>query len=155
MRESSSGVTATYDGTAAGMYVEQDPNDPVDTHRQGEFTADVSLKADNGMVSGDIDDFVTMPTGGSAQPRTAERWVVRLRVNAMTGDGFLGGTTAYIDNLSGVKSGTWTNSPVEAHANAAVTPGIRDTTPPAITGTFNTRVVDFVHLLGAFGAKKR
>ena len=37
--------TATYDGTAVGMYVEQDPNNAVDTHRQGEFTADVHLTA--------------------------------------------------------------------------------------------------------------
>ena len=148
-------VTATYDGTAAGMYVEQDPNDPVDTHRQGEFTADVSLQVDNGTLSGDIDDFVTTPTGGSAQPRTADRWVVRLRSAAMTGDGFLAGTTAYIDNLSGVKSGTWTDFPVAAHANAADADGMANSTPPAITGTFNTRIVDFVHILGAYGAHKR
>ena len=148
-------VTATYDGTAAGMYVEQDPNDPVDTHRQGEFTADVSLKVDDGTLSGDIDDFVTTPTGGSAQPRTADRWVVRLRSAAMTGDGFLANTTAYIDNLSGVKSGTWSNFPVAAHANAADATGMADTTPPAITGTFNTHIVDFVHILGAYGAHKR
>ena len=37
---------ATYDGVAVGAYVEQDPNDPVDTHRQGEFTADVFLDGD-------------------------------------------------------------------------------------------------------------
>ena len=42
--------TATYDGTAVGMYVEQDPNNAVDTHRQGEFTADVFLEVSNAGV---------------------------------------------------------------------------------------------------------
>ena len=142
------GVTATYDGTAVGMYVEQDPNDAVDTHRQGEFTADVDLIISNGNpvtgLTGTIDDFVTTPTGGSAAPRTSARWVVRLRDMTDTND-----PTAVIDNLTGVKSGSWEYTPVPAHRNAS------DTTPPAVTGTFNTRILDFVHLLGAFGADKR
>ncbi|MCE2476150.1 MAG: hypothetical protein J4F47_11505 [Alphaproteobacteria bacterium] len=134
--------TATYDGTAVGMYVEQDPNNAVDTHRQGEFTADVFLQVDgaaDSTVSGTIDDFVTTPTGGSAAPRTSARWLVRLKAD----------DTATIDNLTGTKSGSWEQTFVKAHEDAA------DDTPPAVTGTFNTRILDFVHLLGAFGAEKR
>ena len=73
--------TATYDGTAVGMYLEQDSNNAVDTHRQGEFTADVFLEVSNAAsntISGTIDDFVNTPTDGSAAPRTSARWVVRL-----------------------------------------------------------------------------
>ena len=135
--------TATYDGTAVGMYVEQDPNNAVDTHRQGEFTADVFLEVSDAAsttISGTIDDFVTTPTDGSAAPRTSARWVVRL-MNT--------GNVAEIDNLTGVKSGSWEHSFVQAHEHAA------DHIPPAVTGTFNTRILDFVHLLGAFGAEKR
>ena len=135
-----SNITAMYDGTAVGMYVEQDPNNAVDTHRQGEFTADVDLRVSgNQDLTGTIDDFVTTPTGGSAAPRTSARWVVDL----------LGSDLATIRNLPGVKNGIWKSSFVPAHKNAS------DATPPAVTGTFNTRVLDFVHLLGAFGADKR
>ena len=133
------GLTARYDGTAVGMYVEQDPNDPVDTHRQGEFTANVGLKVDDGTVTGTIGDFETTPTDGSAAPRTSRRWLVELE----------DGGQATIENLTGVKSGSWERSFVPAHANAS------DTEPPAVTGTFNTRILDFVHLHGAIGAEKR
>ena len=139
--------TATYDGTAVGMYVEQDPNNAVDTHRQGEFTADVFLEVSNAAsttIRGTIDDFVTTPTDGSAAPRTSARWVVRL-LNTPDTDG----NTAVIDNLTGIKSGGWESQFVHAHQYAT------DNTPPAVTGTFNTRILDFVHLLGAFGAEKR
>ena len=139
--------TASYDGTAVGMYVEQDPTDPVDTHRQGEFVADVDLSV-SGAVStleGTIDDFVTTPTGGSAAPRTAGRWVVDLNVDLNDGNN----KTARIRTLTGVKDGNWVSEFVLAHQYAA------DDEPPAVTGTFNTRVADFVHLLGAFGAEKR
>ena len=134
------GVTATYDGDAVGMYVEQDPNNAVDTHRQGEFTADVFLRADDGDVSGTIGDFVTRPTGGSSAPRTADRWLVRLNQN----------NSAIIDNLAGVKSGYWARAFVPPHDNAAT-----GTEPPAVVGAFNTRIDAFLHLVGSFGANKR
>ena len=154
--------TATYDGTAVGMYVEQDPNDPVDTHRQGEFTADVYLEAaGRTTISGTIDDFQTTPTGGSVAPRTAERWVVRLMNAAASGrtetDGIIDGTTAYIDNLSGVKRGTWDSTFVPAHEHADTDLDMADAqkTPPAVTGTFDTRIENFVQLIGAYGAEVR
>ena len=136
-------VKATYDGTAVGMYVEQDPTNPVDTHRQGEFTADVLLEVARGAafetaLRGTIDDFETKPTGGSAASRTASRWVVTLEAD---GD-------ALISSLAGDRSGKWEKEFVKAHQHAT------DATPPAVTGTFNTRVKDFLHLLGAFGARR-
>jgi len=135
-------LNATYDGTAAGMYVEQDPNDPVDTHRQGEFTADVNLSVTAGTVTGSIDDFVTTPTGGSAAPVTATRWLVRL---SAAGE-------ARIENMAGSANGTgnWSSAFVAAHATAAA-----DTEPPAIVGAFNARIVDSIHIAGAFGAEIR
>ena len=135
-------ITATYDGTAVGMYVEQDPNNAVDTHRQGEFTADVFLEVSNAApstISGTIDDFETTPTGGSAEPRTSARWIVTLAAD----------NSALIGSLPGERSGSWEHTFVRAHEYAA------DDTPPAVTGTFNTRILDFVHLRGAFGAGKR
>ena len=162
-------LTATYDGIAVGMYVEQDPNDPVDTHRQGEFTADVDLRiagapangATQTTLSGTIDDFQTTPTGGSAAPRTADRWVVRLndpRLGVGTFDadnGIRAGTTAFIDNLSGIKTGSWDVAYVQAHVDAGNPTGGSNDAPAAVTGTFETSIANFVHLLGAYGAQKR
>lgn len=134
-----SGATATYDGTAVGMYVEHDPNDPIHTHRQGEFVADVRLDATDSTISGTIEDFVTTPTEGSVKPRTAGRWIVTLQ----------DGGTAHITSLPGAPSGAWEHSYVAPHAYAA------DEVPPAVTGTFNTRIPTLIHILGAFGAEKR
>ena len=133
-------VSATYDGEAVGAYAEQDPNNPVDTHRQGEFTADISLTATSGAaadITGTIDDFVTTPTGGSVAPRTAGRWVVTLATaNAVT------------INLGAGGAGKWT------HEYVPVRVGSAETVPPAVTGVFDVEVLDFVHLLGAYGAER-
>ena len=49
-----------------GAYVEKDPSAVVDTWRQGEFRAAVSLTATGEQgVTGTTDDFVTTPAGGS------------------------------------------------------------------------------------------
>ena len=146
-------ITATYDGTAVGMYVEQDPTNPVDTHRQGEFVADVDLRL-NGtpddaetqtVLTGTVDDFVTTPTGNSAPPRTADRWVVSLN----------GAGDVDIGTLAGTTMGNWEHTYVRAHRYAAMADGTADPTPPAVTGTFNASIEDFVHILGAFGVEKR
>ena len=121
-------LNATYDGTAVGMYVEQDPNNAIDTHRQGEFTADVGLSVVSGSVSGTIDDFVTRPTGGSAAPRTADRWVVTL-------ESATDGSDALINSLPGERSGSWVHAFVPPHATPA------------------DRSAGWLHLTGAFGAK--
>ena len=135
-------VSATYDGEAVGAYVEQDPNNPVDTHRQGEFTADISLTATTGGVASDItgtiDDFVTTPTGGSAAPRTAGRWVVTLATL----------NKAVTINLGAGGKGKWT------HEYVPVRVGSAETVPPAVTGVFDVEVMHFVHLLGAYGAER-
>ena len=137
-------VSATYDGVAVGAYVEQDPNNPVDTHRQGEFTADASLTATGGTatdINGTIDDFVTTPTGGSAAPRTAGRWVVTLGYDESNAK------EATI-NLADGGSGMWTHEYVPARTESG------ETVPPAVTGVFDVEVTDFVHILGAFGAER-
>ena len=121
--------------------MEQDPNDAVDTHRQGEFTADVDLRADGANVSGTIDDFMTTPKGGSAAPRTADRWVVTLSAT---------NNNATIESLPGARSGKWDYAFVAPHVDAA-----DNTDPPAVVGAFNTQIEDFVHLVGSFGADKR
>ena len=139
--------TATYDGIATGAYVEQDPNDPVDTHRQGEFTADVFLTATAASVSGTIDDFVVTPTGGSARPRTSDRWVLTL-INGGTVHLNLAGGGTVANTLT---QGNWTNALVPHHAN---TPDAGTTAPPAVTGVFQARIIDFVHLVGAYGAQR-
>ena len=154
-------ITATYDGTAVGMYVEQDPNNAVDTHRQGEFTADVFLEISNDSpdtISGTIDDFETTPTGGSAEPRTSARWVVELNAGTTAPTGSDAGGVAEIKNLSGVSSGSWEATLVHPHQYAADDTPLADpanTIPPAVTGIFNTRLLNFVHLIGAFGAERR
>ena len=140
MGSTSTVPTATYDGTATGLYVEQDPNNAVDTHRQGEFTADVDLSADGSDVSGTIDDFVTTPKGGSAQPRTADRWVVTLESDK----------TALVKSLPGERSGRWDYALVSPHTTAAT-----GSDAPAVAGVFSTRILNFLHLVGAFGAEKR
>ena len=102
-------VSATYDGEAVGAYVEQDPNNPVDTHRQGEFTADIRLTATGGTaagITGTIDDFVTTPTGGSVAPRTAGRWVVTLAAT----------NKAVTINLGAGGEGKWTHEYVPVRA---------------------------------------
>ena len=137
--------SATYDGVAVGAYVEQDPNDPVDTHRQGEFTADVFLEATGPEgVKGTIDDFVTTPTGGSAAPRTSTRWAVTLDDDNGVELNLAGGGED--------TEGGWSHAFVPNHATVADA----TTAPPsAVTGVFNARIENSLHLVGAYGAEKR
>ena len=149
---------ATYDGTAVGAYVEQDPNDPVDTHRQGEFTADVSLTATSATaVYGTVDDFVVTPTGGSAAPRTSDRWVLTLINNGpravhlnLAGGGTRGNPADGAGTVT-TTTGAWTHAFVPHHAHTA---DAANTAPPAVTGVFVARIVDFLHLVGAYGAER-
>ena len=157
-----SDIYAEYDGIAVGMYVEQEQNDPIDTHRQGEFVADVYLElngaplnaATSTTLTGTIDDFVTTPTGGSAPPESSERWVVELN----------SGGVVVLNNQSGSMSDEsgWRHAFVPAHEHAV------SAVPPAVTGTFVARHgtisladrtpdrVDFdaLHIVGAFGAHR-
>ena len=135
--------SVTYDGEAVGAYVEQDPNNPVDTHRQGEFTADISLTTTTGgaNITGTIDDFVTTPTGGSVAPRTADRWVVTLATDEND-------VKTVMINLGAGGAGKWT------HEYVPVRVGSAETVPPAVTGVFDVEVLNFVHLLGAYGAER-
>ena len=140
-------TTVYYDGTAVGAYVEKDPSAAVDTYRQGEFIADVSLEATSATaVSGTIDDFKATPTGGSSAPKTADRWVLTL-INGGTVHLNLagGGTVADTDT-----QGAWKHGFVSLHTNAAA-----NTPPPAVVGAFDAGIPNSVTIVGAFGAEKR
>ena len=144
-----SGVTgsAEYDGTAVGMYVEQGAlgTSGVST-RQGEFTADVRLDVEFGnttTISGTIDGFETTPTGGSAAPTTQATWEVDLNYDGTD-------HTAAIDIRGTTSSGIWSHAFVDHHDHDTL-----NAQPPAVTGTFNTRIPNLLHIVGAFGAHKQ
>ena len=155
-------VVATYRGAAVGMYVEQEQSDPIDTHRQGEFVATAILRVNgaNAEITGTIRDFVPTPTGGSAAPESAERWVLSLGHDGTN-------KTITLNNQSGgTTEGDWTHDYVQAHKYAGR--GALDGTPPGVTGTFNARIgtisrtdehedridMDALHIIGAFGAHR-
>ena len=129
--------TAEYDGTAVGMYVDQDAI----AKRQGEFTAVVRLTADFGSdtLSGEIDNFNTTPTGGSAAPATAGSWVVIL-----ADDG-----NATIRRRGSISMGNWGHEFVPNHGNLPAA-----TQPLSVTGTFDTRIENLLRIIGAFGAER-
>ena len=153
--------TAEYDGTAVGMYVEQGGLGGTGiTTRQGEFAADVRLDAnfsdpDSGGpevvgIKGTIDGFRTTPTGGSAAPTTSSTWVVKLV--GTDGAGNMGDhTDATIDIRGTTSTGAWSHAFVGNHATAPT--GDNQLQPPAVTGMFNTRIPNLLHLVGAFGAE--
>ena len=136
--------TATYDGTAVGLYVEEGPPTGTDvTHRQGEFTADVYLNANfvEGLnLNGTINRFNVTPKGGSGQPTTIGSWSVTLKNG---GDLALGTRTA-----AEAMDGKWIHGFVGTHAGARA-----GSNPPSVVGTFNAKREGWLHLIGAFGAK--
>ena len=151
--------TAEYDGTAVGMYVEQGAlgTSGVVT-KQGEFTADVRLDvtfdgADSSGIDGTIDGFKTTPTGGSSAPTTSSTWAVKL-----TKSGTVLATdtnqAAKIDIQGTTSTGAWSYTFVGNHATAAPIVGAQ-LHPSAMTGTFNTRIPNLLHLVGAFGAERQ
>ena len=159
-------ISATYRGTAVGMYVEQELSDPIDTHRQGEFVANAILTVDGTpeTITGTIRDFTVTPTGGSAMPHRSERWVVRLMDQA-------GATPIVLNNESGTTMGDWAHGYVKAHEYAGYDSSESDAArsiPTGVTGTFNARIgtisrtdqhvddidQDALHIIGAFGAHR-
>ena len=70
-------MNASFNGTAVGMYVEQDKAGAAITKKQGEFVADARLDHDGTDLTGTIDGFETTPTGGSSAPSTTG-WIVKL-----------------------------------------------------------------------------
>ena len=138
-------ITASYDGTAVGVYAEKDPNEALDTWRQGEFTAAAYLKVNGAAdgITGTIRNFTTKPIGGSSQPVTLGRWVVTLEASNRVDLEWLVGTAA-VDG-----EGNWKHEYVQAHATAA------DDVPPAVVGAFEAEIVNLLHIVGAFGAHKQ
>ena len=160
--------TATYRGKAVGLYVEQEQTDAIDTHRQGEFVANAILRvgteagvaAARNTITGTIRDFDATPTGGSSEPESVGRWVVRL--NTQTAD-----NPITLNNQSGETGGAWNHEYVQAHQYAGGSDAER-AIPPAVTGTFNAFIGDIardadvtsrvagdsLHIIGAFGAHR-
>ena len=163
-----SNFIATYRGKAVGLYVEQEQTDAIDTHRQGEFTANAILRvgteagvaAGGDTITGTIRDFVATPTGGSSAPETVGRWVVRLNAQSET-------NPITLNNQSGATEGDWNHDYVKAHQYAGGSATER-VIPPGVTGTFNARIGDIardadlanrvagdsLHIIGAFGAHR-
>ena len=73
-------MNASFNGTAVGMYVEQDKAGAAITKKQGEFVADARLDHDGSGLTGTIDGFKTTPTGGSSAPSTTG-WIVKLNTS--------------------------------------------------------------------------
>ena len=123
-------ASAEYNGTAVGMYVEQQQDGSAIIKKQGEFVADARLDWDGtSSLTGTIDGFKTTPTGGSSAPATTG-WVVKLNS---------GGITAL--ELHGPDgAGTWTH--------------MYTTDGSAVVGTFESVLADVLHIGGAFGAQQ-
>ena len=125
----SAAENASFDGTAVGMYVEQNQAGTAVTKKQGEFVAAARLDHDGTSLTGTIDGFRTTPTGDSGAPSTTG-WVVKLNT---------GGLTEF-ERLGPDGSGTWTH--------AYTTDG------SAVVGTFESELEEILHIVGAFGAKQ-
>ena len=121
---------AEYNGTAVGMYVEQNQVGAAVTKKQGEFIADARLAYDGSDLTGTIDDFATTPTGGSSAPTTTG-WVVKLNSGELT----------EFQRLGPDGMGTW------KHRYTA--------DKSAVVGTFESALEDVLHIAGAFGAKRQ
>ena len=140
--------TATYDGTAVGLYVEEGPPTGTDvTHRQGEFTADVYLNADfennPASLNGTINRFNVTPKGGSGQPTTIGSWSVTLKDG-----GNLAFSRRTVAEAAEAVDGKWIHGFVGTHDGARA-----GSNPPSVVGTFNAKREGWLHLIGAFGAK--
>ncbi|MDE0201057.1 MAG: hypothetical protein OXK73_01325 [Rhodospirillaceae bacterium] len=121
----------SFDGTAVGMYVEQDQVGTTITKKQGEFVADARLDYDLSAttLTGTIDGFKTTPTGGSSAPSTTG-WVVKLNTG--------GATALQLHGPDG--AGTWTHQ--------------YTTDGSAVVGTFESELAEVLHIVGAFGARQ-
>ena len=146
--------TAEYNGTAVGMYVEQSQvGAGTVVKRQGEFVADARLEATfdtGGGIKGTIDGFNTTPTGGSSAPITAGSWVVKLEGDTAGSLADIGANgVARIERLGPDGTGTWSHSYVPART------GEENQQPTAVVGTFESKVLEVLHLVGAFGAQRQ
>ena len=139
-------ISASFTGTAVGVYVAQSGTATDLSKRQGEFTAAVNLTARAaGQLSGQIGSFKTTPLGGSTAPTNTDQWLVEL---AQAAADAVGSATIKIPGTT--SAGGWRYSLVGNHAN---TDSLND--PSAAVGVFDTRIVDRLHLSGAFGATRQ
>ena len=131
-------IPLEYNGTAVGMYVEQNQVGAAVTKKQGEFIADARLAHNGTILTGTVDAFKTTPTGGSAAPTTTG-WVVKLGLDADdTALATPTNTTLVMHGPDG--SGTWMHE--------------YTTDVSAVVGTFESALNEVLHIAGAFGAKR-
>ncbi len=122
-------IKAEYNGTAVGMYVEQQQEGSAIAKKQGEFVADARLDWDGTDLTGTIDGFKTTPTGGSGAPSTAGNWIVNLNASNATELVLLGPDG----------DGTWRHMYVPDGS--------------AVVGVFEAGQAEVLHIAGAFGAQ--
>ena len=124
-------VSAEYNGTAVGMYVEQNQVGTAEvTKKQGEFIADARLDYNTtDGLTGTIDSFQTTPTGGSGEPSTTG-WVVELNAAGAN----------VLERHGPDGAGTWTHQ--------------YTTDGSAVVGTFESELEEVLSIVGAFGARQ-
>ena len=127
--------SAEYNGTAVGMYVEQNQAGTAEvTKKQGEFIADARLDWDGTNLSGTIDDFQTTPTGGSGEPSTTG-WVVELNAVLPNTEG-----TNDLERHGPDGDGSWRYQFASDGS--------------AVVGTFESELDEVLNIVGAFGARQ-
>ena len=140
-------VSASFKGTAVGVYVAQSGTATDLSKRQGEFTAAVNLNVDTATpanLKGNIGTFKTTPLGGSTTPTDRDQWLVDL---ASVAPGSVGTATIKIPGTT--SQGGWRFGLVGNHVGADGADN-----PSAAVGVFDTRIEDRLHLSGAFGAAR-
>ena len=153
VNRTSTTVTATYTGSAAGKFAVSDPLRPMEDNA-GHFTANAKLTAEFSaatMLSGTIDKFRL--NDGNDDPG----WTVSLQKAGHTSDAFGTAATATaqtvwsIGEAKGMKSGEWSAQMYEDV-------GDDNTTPDSVIGTFESSFGAHVgsrnthSMVGAFGA---
>ena len=139
--------TAEYDGPAVGVYVEHETvSGSTTVVRQGEFTAMAHLTAQlsgTQAISGSVDSFQTIPVGGGSA--TPKPWRVLLRSYTGAADAMGNAEIAIPGTTS---QGKWEATPLANHAYS------RAEQPLAAVGRFDTRILQRLHLSGAFGVHR-
>ena len=144
------GGTATYTGAAAGQYALR-PS--LSSASGGNWTADATLTADfgneavGGMISGEIDNFMSGDTPMD--------WSVALGETTITATGTFDSATGNPATGDGV---VWTIGDVDAAESGAWSGGLRatgadDSVPTLAVGMFTAAHGSVGHLLGAFGVE--
>ena len=141
-----SGVTATYKGSATGYYVEEtagtivSDGDTLAIVKSGVFTADATLRATAGAVTGAVTKF---KEGG----RLLGNWAVLLNDDDKTTLTISGTGSPVTTTVDAANHGPW--------AAAYVPSRVTTEAPVAAVGYFDAHIPNSLRLSGAFGAKRQ